>query len=156
MEHDAPALGIVETLGSAAGWKGQTAMTDDGKSQATRPRDDGLTINVRIGRDLLASLDRWIEGLAGAELSRPEAIRRLVEMGLSNSPNLGRLSDAARAHASAMAGDVVDQLTDSMAPEEEQQQRKHKLIHGPREFREMRRDQHRRKAEASGGPKAKS
>jgi hypothetical protein len=131
-------------------------MTDDDKTQATRPRDDGMSIKVRIKRDLLAALDRWIEGLADAKLSRPEAIRRLVEMGLSHSPNRGRLSDTARAHASAMAGKVVDQLTDSMAPEEEQQQRKRKLIHGPREFREIRRDQHRRKAEASGEPKTKS
>ena len=119
-------------------------------------REDTMTINVRIKRDLLASLDRWIEGIAGAELSRPEAIRRPVEMGLSHSPDRGRLSDAARAHASAMAGDVVDQLTDSMAPEEEQQQRKRKLIHGPREFREIRRDQHRWNAEASGEPKTQS
>jgi hypothetical protein len=118
-------------------------------------RDDGMTINVRIKRELLASLDRWIEGLAGAALSRPEAIRRLVEMGLSHSPNGARLNDAARAHASAMAGAVVDQFTDLMAPTEEQQKRKRKLIHGPGEFREIRQDQHRRIAEASGEPKTK-
>ena len=101
---------------------------------AMTTRDDGMSINVRLKSDLLASLDSWIEGLSGAKLSRPEAIRRLVEMGLRQGPPNGRLSHTARAKASAMAGEVVDQLTDAAAPEEEQQKRKRKLIHGPREF----------------------
>ncbi len=117
-------------------------------------RDEGTTINVRINRDLLASLDRWIEELAGAKVSRPEAIRQLIELGLSHLHDHGELSHAARAHASRMAAEVVDQLTDSTAPEEERHKRKRKLIGGPREFREMRRDQHH--AVKSGRPKAKS
>jgi hypothetical protein len=44
--------------------------------------------------DQLGSLDRWIEGLSGARLSRPEAIRRLVEMGVTASSN-GQLSHEA-------------------------------------------------------------
>jgi hypothetical protein len=119
-------------------------------------RDDGITINVRIKRDLLASLDRWIGGLSGAKLSRQEAIRRLVEMGLGQSPDRGRLSSTSRAHASAMAANVVDQLTDTMAPEEEQQKRKRKLIHGPREFREIRQDKNDGNAEANGDPETGS
>ncbi len=118
--------------------------------------NDGTTINVRMKRDLLASLDRWIEGLSGAKLSRPGAIRRLVEMGLSHSAGRRGLSDAARAQASAIAADVVDQLTDSMAPADEQQKRKRKLIHGPREFREIRQDQFSGTAETSREPKTKS
>ena len=105
-------------------------------------RDDGMSINVRLTSDQLAALDRWIEGLSGAKLSRPEAIRRLIEIGLSNAPTRGDISLHARAHASALAAEVVDQLTDLGAPGEEQQKRKRKLIHGPREFREMRQDQH--------------
>jgi Arc/MetJ-type ribon-helix-helix transcriptional regulator len=104
-------------------------------------REDGMSINVRLTSDQLASLDRWINGLSGARLSRPEAIRRLVEMGVTASPN-GRLSPEARAKASALAGEIVDLLNDASAPEEEQQKRKRKLIHGPREFRDVRQDQH--------------
>jgi Arc/MetJ-type ribon-helix-helix transcriptional regulator len=119
-------------------------------------RDDGLSINVRLRSDQLAALDRWIEGLSGARLSRPEAIRRLLELGLSHASPEGRLSHEARTHASALAGEVVDQLTDSAAPVEEQQKRKRRLIHGPREFRELRKDQHLGKnAEPSGGTKGK-
>jgi hypothetical protein len=112
-------------------------------------RDDGRTINVRIKRDLLASLDRWIDGLSGAKLSRPEAIRRLIELGISHASANGRLSHEARAHASALAAEVVDQLADGTAHPEEQAKRKRKLIHGPREFRDVRKDQH--QGNAPGG-----
>ena len=40
-----------------------------------------------------------------------------------------------------MAGDVVDQFTDATASVEEQAKRKRRLIHGPREFRDVRKDQ---------------
>ena len=49
----------------------------------------------------------------------------------------------------AMAGEVVDRFTDETAPVEEQQKRKRKLIHGPREFRDVRQDQHRLGADPS-------
>ena len=48
-----------------------------------------------------------------------------------------------------MAGEVVDRFTDETAPVEEQQKRKRKLIHGPREFRDVRQDQHRLGADPS-------
>jgi len=41
----------------------------------------------------LHALDNWIAKQKGAELTRPEAIRRLVELGLKakgNSPRLGQ------------------------------------------------------------------
>jgi metal-responsive CopG/Arc/MetJ family transcriptional regulator len=122
-----------------------------GKQGETRMRDDGMSINVRLRSDQLATLDRWIEGLSGAKLSRGEAIRRLIDLGLSHVSPDGQLSHEARAHATAMAAKVVDQLTDSTAPEEEQQKRKRKLIHGPREFRDVRKDQHHGNAPAAKG-----
>ena len=90
--------------------------------------------NVQLKSNSLASLDRWIDGLSGAKLSRLKAIRRLVWDGTKSYFPQCRLSHEARAQASALAGEVVDQLTDSIAPEEEQQKPKRKLIHGPREF----------------------
>jgi hypothetical protein len=38
-------------------------------------------VNVRLDRDQLASIDEFIAGLA-TRVSRPEAIRKLVSMGL--------------------------------------------------------------------------
>jgi hypothetical protein len=42
----------------------------------------GMTIGVRMLDDRLAVLDAWIANQTDADLSRPEAIRRLVELGL--------------------------------------------------------------------------
>jgi len=68
--------------------------------------DDGMSINVRLRSDQLATLDRWIEGLSGAKRSRAEAIRRLIDLGLSHASPNRRLSHEARAHASALAAKV--------------------------------------------------
>ena len=43
----------------------------------------GTLIGVRILDDPLAALDGWIEKQKEPDLKRPEAIRRLVELGLS-------------------------------------------------------------------------
>jgi hypothetical protein len=114
-------------------------------------QDDGMSINVRLSLDQLASLDRWIE-LSGAKLSRAKAIRRLMELGLNHASPNGRPNHESRAHASAMASEVVDKLTDGSALPEEQAKRKRRLIHGPREFREVRQVQHHQAAPA-GKPK---
>jgi hypothetical protein len=66
-------------------------------------RDDGMSINVRLSFAQLASLDFWMDGLSRAKLSRAEAIRRLIDLGLSHASANGRLSPEARAKASAMA-----------------------------------------------------
>jgi hypothetical protein len=42
----------------------------------------GTLIGVRILDEPLEVLDRWITKQGEADLSRPEAIRRLVELGL--------------------------------------------------------------------------
>jgi hypothetical protein len=64
-------------------------------------RGDGISkqcaVNVRTNR--IARLMDW--DLVGPKTSRPEAIRRLMMLGL------GQLSNKARAHASALAAKVV-------------------------------------------------
>jgi len=42
----------------------------------------GTLIGVRLLDEPLATLDEWIARQKDAELTRPEAIRRLVELGL--------------------------------------------------------------------------
>ena len=98
--------------------------------------------SIRLSEEQRVRIDAW----AATQPDNPPrstAIRRLIDLGLSHLPKRGHLSHAARAHAFAMAAQIVDHLNDSSAPEEERQKRKRKLIHGPREFREMRQDQHR-------------
>ena len=67
----------------------------------------GEPILVRLQPTQLAALDAWM-GRQDAGLSRPEAIRRLLEQALPS------------------------------APDEERQRRKRRLLKGPKEFRDMR------------------
>ena len=47
--------------------------------------------------------------------------------------------------AAEMAGDIIDQHADLSASSEEQESRKRRLLKGPKEFRELRRDHPHRK-----------
>jgi hypothetical protein len=48
----------------------------------------GTIVGVRMLDGLLDRLDKWIEKQRDPDLSRPEAIRRLVEAGLRRGPGL--------------------------------------------------------------------
>jgi hypothetical protein len=52
------------------------------KKTIGRPRVDATPVMVRMPPDELAVLDTWIKGKPLPRPSRPEAIRRLVELGL--------------------------------------------------------------------------
>jgi len=52
------------------------------KKRGPRPTGKGEPVVVRIQPALMASLDGWIAKQAPPFPSRPEAIRRLVELGL--------------------------------------------------------------------------
>ena len=58
------------------------ARLSDNKKKMGRPATGiGTMIGVRIRPDQLAALDSWIKHQPD-ELSRPEAVRRLMEIGL--------------------------------------------------------------------------
>jgi len=52
-----------------------------GTRKRGRPSTGAVSIHLRIEPDQLASLDAWIKHQPD-ELSRPEAVRRLMEIGL--------------------------------------------------------------------------
>jgi len=75
------------------------------------------------------------------KLSRPEAIRRLLDMALANTSGMtSPPRKKTSAKASEMAGSTLDQLGDKSASPEQQAKRKRRLVKGPSEFREMRDD----------------
>ena len=123
------------------------------KKRGPAPTGKGTLIGVRLQPDALSALDKWAAGQEGAP-TRPEAIRRLIKLGLL--ANAGRQKPAREpgsrskhaAKAADMAGQEIDRRTDLSAPTEEQARRKRRLIKGPGEFREMR-DQS-RKPKGSG------
>jgi hypothetical protein len=96
-------------------------------------------MSLRIPFGLRAAVERWA-ACQPDNPARSEAFRRLVEMGLA-TPGLSRSRSAkSRARATELAAEVIDRKLDPTAPPEEQASRKRRLLKGPKEFRELRRD----------------
>ncbi|WP_210421682.1 hypothetical protein [Tardiphaga sp. OK246] len=100
----------------------------------------GTVIGVRMLDELLASIDAWIAAQNERDLSRPKAIRHLVELGLTGA-TAGRAKKSAKSSKSTeLAGNQLDKMTDVSASPEEQATRKRRLLKGPSEFRDVRVD----------------
>ena len=95
-------------------------------------------IVARMPAEYIASVDAWA---AANETTRSEAIRRLVELGLTvkaaarPSRNPDRTSRAAE-----LAAKAIEKIVDPSAPPEERALRRHRLTKGPEEFRDVRVD----------------
>ena len=98
----------------------------------------GETIPARFEPDMLREIENWAEK---AEVSRSEAVRKLVEIGLGKSSRTVTSSKTSAVRAKELAGKTIDHLVDPTAPAEEKAIRKSRLIKGPSEFRETRVDQ---------------
>jgi len=99
---------------------------------------------VRVQPSQLSALDRWIARQENA-LTRPEAIRQLMDFALSGNESDRPASKVMAEKAAGLAAQAIEKATDKSQPAEEQKTRKRKLIRGPTEFRDIRRDQPRRK-----------
>ena len=98
----------------------------------------GTLIALRLAPGLLARVDRWAASQKD-DPSRPEAIRRLVELGLAVTQRTGAHTRRAT-KAAELASQEIDRLSDPSATDEERQVRKRRLIKGPKEFRDLRRN----------------
>jgi hypothetical protein len=108
----------------------------------------GTIVGVRMLDRPLAALDAWISDQKDPELSRPEAIRRLVELGLTVTPK-ARPTECAQARAAELAVKAINKIGDPTAHPEQHARRQHRLTKGPEEFREVRVD----RPKAKGSPK---
>jgi hypothetical protein len=97
----------------------------------------GEPILVRLQPAQLAALDAWIAS-QNAQLSRPEAIRRLLEQALAILQPVKSRTQKARSKGRDLASAQLDRLLDPSATDEERQRRKRRLLKGPKEFRAMR------------------
>jgi hypothetical protein len=95
-------------------------------------------IHLRLLPDQLARVKVWIAAQPKPRPSRPEAIRRLVDLGLAVTQPSRQRSPNSRSKALNLAGHQIDKLGDSSATDDERQQRKRQLLKGPKEFRELR------------------
>ncbi|SHN66544.1 hypothetical protein [Bradyrhizobium erythrophlei] len=101
----------------------------------------GTLVGVRLLDGPLAVLDAWIAKQKEPDLSRPEAIRRLVEIGLKANVTKRSVSKPGqKARAQELAAKTIDKMLDPAAPSEERAQRRRRLTKGPSEFREDRVD----------------
>jgi hypothetical protein len=122
--------------------KRKTVITK--KRRGPAPTGVGTLVGVRLQPDQLAGLDSWIKR-QDAERTRPEAIRRLVEIGLGSSKVARSQKRSDSPTARDLAAVQIDRLTDSTAPAEERASRKRRLLKGPEEFRDLRIDRGKRK-----------
>jgi hypothetical protein len=98
-------------------------------------------IAIRLPTDLVDLIDEW-----GAErgMTRSASLRRWIENGVNERwkplQQQPALRAQTRAQAAAMAAETIDRHTDQSAAPEEQASRKRRLLKGPKEFREIRKD----------------
>ena len=107
---------------------GRPKTTGPGKAQIVRMHDQQI-----------AEIDAWI-AMRETEMSRPEAIRRLVELGLALGKSARYLSPKSAEKAKLLAAKTIDGLADPEASTEEAANRKRRLLKGPEEFRDVRVD----------------
>jgi hypothetical protein len=110
------------------------------KSPKKRAAATGDPVLVRVQPDMARMLDDWRrkqDDLPG----RPEAIRRLVELGLEVKTLARSISNPGRKlRAQEQATKAIEKMIDPSTPPEERAQRRRRLTKGPTEFREDRVD----------------
>ena len=112
--------------------------TEVAKKKPGRPAtgNDPL-ISARVPPATIAAIEAWA-GKNGA--TRSEAIRRLIELGLTVKAKPKQSSAAGADRAKELAANAIDKMIDQSAPPEERAQRRRRLAKGPPEFREDRVD----------------
>ena len=94
---------------------------------------------VRLSQSLTAAIDTWAET---HQLNRSDAIRQLVELGLKVAPAAGA-DRTVRQHSGAIEHEAISRISgllDPLLPTDERERRIRRLIEGPPEFTEQRRD----------------
>jgi hypothetical protein len=105
------------------------------------PRPEPYRIKKIVGfdRHTIDAIEKW-RGEQRPVPDLSEAIRRLVGSGLGSAQRAAVRSKKAASASEELAGQEIDRLSDPRATEEERQLRKRRLIKGPREFRDIRRN----------------
>jgi hypothetical protein len=105
-----------------------------------RSAKTGTLVGVRLQSEQIKAIDAWAAKQA-PPITRPEAIRGILQLGLTVKAKAKQPSAASAARAKELAAKAIDKLIDADAPHEERAQRRQRLTKGPTEFREARVDQ---------------
>ena len=114
----------------------------------------GTLVGVRLQAGQIKAVDAWA-AKQEPPVTRPEAIRSMIDAmlqilskGTGEKPAKkvkSRLSGQ-KLRARDMAGTAIDRMTDTTAHPDDQASRKHRLLKGPEEFRDVRVDRPKSKA----------
>jgi hypothetical protein len=117
------------------------SIRDIAKKSRGRPKSTGLGTGILVRmHDQLDALDAWIAKQDDPKPTRPEAIRRLVGLGLTVRATKPKQAPQARAErAKDLAAKVIDSFPVT-TDVEETANRKRRLLKGPEEFRDLRVD----------------
>jgi hypothetical protein len=109
------------------------------KTRRGRPATGrGTMVSSRMPQPSVDAVDEWA---LSNETTRSDAIRQLVELGLTIKPKAKQRSPASAARAKELAKTAIGKMTDTTAAPDERAQRRHQLTKGPAEFRDSRIDQ---------------
>ena len=106
------------------------------KRRGPAPTGKGVQVVVRLQPDPLSALDNWAAKQRD-QPTRAEAIRRLVELGLTVK-SAARPTAKAAARAAELAAKAIDEHADMSAPSTERESRKNRLLKGPSVFWDVR------------------
>ncbi|MES2749764.1 MAG: hypothetical protein V4661_00160 [Pseudomonadota bacterium] len=116
------------------------------KNSRGRPKKPGgvdPVMATRFPAELRGAIVKWAENQP--DLPKiSEAVRRLVEIGLTVKAPARHSSDKQKARAKELAGSAIDKLTVA-ASSDEKATSKRRLIQGPSSFRDARVDRPKRK-----------
>jgi hypothetical protein len=109
------------------------------KPARKRSSTTGTLVGVRLQDDEIKAIDSWARKQE-PPVTRPYAIRRLVELGLTVGGKPKHTTAATADRAKELASKAIDSLTAGAPDNDEEASRKRRLIKGPEEFREVRVD----------------
>ena len=113
----------------------------------TRTGADAISA-VRMSERLTADVDAWAEA---HDMARSDAIRELVQLGLSSTACSPGSAVRDSAEIEILAASQIGQLLDPALPVDERERRVRRLTEGPPEFLEERIDLPRSKNERTTG-----
>lgn len=102
-------------------------------------KEKAQRFEVQLDGSSLKALDEWRRRQSNLP-SRQVALRLLVERSLADSTTstARQPGKGGRRKAAEMASREIDRLDDQSVTKDERSRRKHRLIKGPREFRDIR------------------
>jgi hypothetical protein len=118
--------------------KSNKVVPKKGRGRPATGRDPVTAI--RLSSELRKTVDNWASKQED-QPGRSEAIRRLVELGLTVKAAKAKQTPAGLAHrAKELAAQAIDKMVDPTVHPGERAQRRRTLTKGPEEFRDVRVD----------------